>query len=249
MQWVQSFYDSAWNRLIWVVGSAIVFVGIIGAAIPLIIQFIQSRTFRDEMSRLEGNANKQIELSKAESKREIDNLKAEYRREMDDTKVESKKKADDLKAEAGRQIEESKRFFAEATDKLQKDNESAIKAEALRLEKRNNIAMGGVFLVQGITMINSKRNAEGIMSYSWAASYYIDGEDEADGRVGIGNLKGVLGTLVTAKDFVKDQTIEKALIRLIEFLSNQRFGGRYANDVEEINKLWTAAKVKPAPQA
>ena len=57
---VQSFYDAAWTRLVWVIGVAIVFVGIVGAVMPLIIQWIQGRTFHNETRKIEDEAEKRL---------------------------------------------------------------------------------------------------------------------------------------------------------------------------------------------
>lgn len=74
LQWVQNFYDSAWNKLIWVVGAGFAIVGLL---MPILIQLYQRKSFKDETDRLEKEANKQIEESKRAFAEATDKLKKE----------------------------------------------------------------------------------------------------------------------------------------------------------------------------
>jgi hypothetical protein len=83
---VQSFYDSAWNRLLYFVTGAI---GVVGVIVPITIQLIQNNAFRRETKRLGQEADKRLskmmEVLKNEMSEYVERKTAEIKKLSDST--------------------------------------------------------------------------------------------------------------------------------------------------------------------
>ena len=88
LQWVQNFYEQAWNRLIWFVA---VLIGGLGIGLPIVIQWFQQRNFNKQVRDLKAEYDKQILESRnaashqiEENKHSIEQATLQLRKEMEE---------------------------------------------------------------------------------------------------------------------------------------------------------------------
>jgi hypothetical protein len=118
---INTFYDSSWNKMMWVIGT---FVAIIGVVIPLAIQWMQQRNFQKISDKLLKDATNSYELKIEEFKNENEISKSKEA-------VEFEKKINTLSENNRQELEVINNVFADNIREIdEKYEDYIVKVEA-----------------------------------------------------------------------------------------------------------------------
>jgi len=125
---VHAFYDSAWNRLLFV-------IGVFGIAWPLILLYFQNRS----IDKTEENIKIQTDELKNSNIEKFDEQKKEFEKQIKEQKEKFDKQIEDQKEEFEEKIKTQKEEMLKQNEKFQKYSESISHLEANLENKTKDI--------------------------------------------------------------------------------------------------------------
>jgi len=252
--YVNNFYQQAWDKLIWAIGSILAIVGtIVGVVIPLVIQHYQKERAKDSEDRLrteigEAKLEMKIQIASAikEAREEIDvavkSLITSTREDISNSvevasgglRLEIAALISDTKNEIDNAIEDAKsEMLNNATDII----EQKIAAIDLKADIIYNKLMARGSQNQGNFNMSVNSYSSGFADYIMAAVYYVKSGDNRKAELALDHIiSNVLSKIVDKQKL--NEALEKKKVDLIRMLNIISDEGNLLNPkVEEIRKF------------
>ncbi|MDD5223877.1 MAG: hypothetical protein PHE84_07790 [bacterium] len=220
IQKVDAFYNSSWNHLLYII---IIMFGIVGIVVPLFIQWIQTKNFKEEKEDIKNT----LESNITNKLKDQLNVNVEQQNNIIQSNLE----------EFGIKIEQSKEL-------LKTELKDIVEKTRFDLEKQINDVFGGVFFVQGTMLLAREIHKDSTDSFLAAGIYYCQCDTESNLVRVIDILKDRCFPKLNKKLIEDDPNFQKQFEKLIKAINDINKSGRYTDDINLLRKLFREALQK-----
>jgi|AntAceMinimDraft_16_1070373.scaffolds.fasta_scaffold00024_64 hypothetical protein len=210
-----------------------ILVAFIGILLPLFINFYQTKKLKIEKENLKQELLVEI---KSEIKNEFDLYEEKFKEKIEKMEIGFKEKIEKMEIGFKEKIEKMEIGFKEKIEKME-----------IGFEKKSDAMSGMVFHVQGRFELNKRYYAQSLVSYIYASSFYLEGED-------YGNFQRVTKTIcescfpmLFSSDFDIVNDLEKRVNNFIKLLTKYNNKARYTNLINALEKELLKAKKRERP--
>ncbi|MDP8202518.1 MAG: hypothetical protein P9M11_10325 [Candidatus Tenebribacter burtonii] len=153
----------------------------------------------------------------------------------------------EIKSEIKNEFDLYEEKFKEKIEKMEIGFKEKIEKMEIGFEKKSDAMSGMVFHVQGRFELNKRYYAQSLVSYIYASSFYLEGED-------YGNFQRVTKTIcescfpmLFSSDFDIVNDLEKRVNNFIKLLTKYNNKARYTNLINALEKELLKAKKRERP--
>jgi hypothetical protein len=216
---VNSFYDTAWQRLL-IFFSFV--AGVVGVVVPILLQFYQRAAFRRDEKAIDEKIKQLVEAGKLSLKKDLGSDLDSHRKTFSDLIS---------------QYDEKIAASITSIKQEQSENQAKMRDE---FAKQNSRTEGMSFFVQGALLQSQENYILASGSFINASEGLLAADDHANLRRALDRLKDCLKN-IKKSDIETHDEIKPNFDSLIDELKKQNQTGQFSDIIRVINKEFKAA--------
>ncbi|KOS07534.1 hypothetical protein AM493_16895 [Flavobacterium akiainvivens] len=190
---VNAFYDSSWNKMLWVMG---IFVTLVGIALPLVIQWMQQRSFKRVTDEIVGNAT-------AKFNTRVQELGLEHSNKIDELNNSFETQINQLSNSNSEELQVLNNTFSDITKNIQQQLETGIEDLKKTAESAYWNAEANLYSILSVKAEEAGRKFDACF---YAISTFL--ADDAAGNVARAE-NGIEFVVATIKELDVEELVEK----------------------------------------